>query len=247
MKATRRSSSRAAAARPSTATPTKARSSAPATLTGVVDYQPKELVLTARAGTPLAEIEALLAEQNQMLAFEPPHFGRTPATPRRLHRRRPVRPAPPLCRRGARLRARRAHDRRHRPAAALRRPGDQERRRLRRVAPDGRRARHARPDHRSLAQGAAKTRGGNHAAIRTRRSRRDRENEPVGGAAAAAVGDLLARRPADGAAVGRGLRGAGRAGQARRRDAEGRRRLLAAPARPGHALLRQALRCGGWR
>ena len=44
------------------------------TLKGVVDYQPKELVLTAQAGTPLAEIEALLAEQNQMLAFEPPHF-----------------------------------------------------------------------------------------------------------------------------------------------------------------------------
>ena len=44
-------------------------------LTGVVDYQPKELVLTARAGTPLAEIEALLAEQNQMLAFEPPHYS----------------------------------------------------------------------------------------------------------------------------------------------------------------------------
>jgi len=48
-------------------------------LTGIVDYQPKELVLTARAGTPLAEIEAALAEQNQMLAFEPPHFG-GPAT-----------------------------------------------------------------------------------------------------------------------------------------------------------------------
>jgi glycolate oxidase FAD binding subunit len=44
-------------------------------LAGVVDYQPKELVLTARAGTPLTEIEALLAEQNQMLAFEPPHFA----------------------------------------------------------------------------------------------------------------------------------------------------------------------------
>lgn len=44
-------------------------------LTGIVDYQPKELVLTARAGTPLAEIEAALAERNQMLAFEPPHFG----------------------------------------------------------------------------------------------------------------------------------------------------------------------------
>jgi glycolate oxidase FAD binding subunit len=44
------------------------------TLSGVIDYQPKELVLTARAGTPLADIEALLAEQGQMLAFEPPHF-----------------------------------------------------------------------------------------------------------------------------------------------------------------------------
>ena len=47
-------------------------------LTGVVDYQPKELVLTARAGTPLAEIEALLAENGQMLAFEPPHFSPSP-------------------------------------------------------------------------------------------------------------------------------------------------------------------------
>jgi glycolate oxidase FAD binding subunit len=45
------------------------------TLSGVVDYQPKELVLTARAGTPLAEIETLLTEQGQMLAFEPPHFA----------------------------------------------------------------------------------------------------------------------------------------------------------------------------
>ncbi|HEX7971550.1 MAG TPA: glycolate oxidase subunit GlcE, partial [Thiobacillus sp.] len=48
-------------------------------LAGVVDYQPKELVLSARAGTPLAEIEALLAGQGQMLAFEPPRFG-GPAT-----------------------------------------------------------------------------------------------------------------------------------------------------------------------
>ena len=47
-------------------------------LTGVVDYQPKELVLTARAGTPLADIEALLAEHGQMLAFEPPHYGEFP-------------------------------------------------------------------------------------------------------------------------------------------------------------------------
>ncbi|MGJ9420387.1 glycolate oxidase subunit GlcE [Massilia sp. CMS3.1] len=43
--------------------------------TGVVDYEPTELVITARCGTPLAEIEAVLAAQNQMLAFEPPHFG----------------------------------------------------------------------------------------------------------------------------------------------------------------------------
>ncbi|MFC5513920.1 glycolate oxidase subunit GlcE [Massilia jejuensis] len=42
---------------------------------GVVDYEPTELVITARCGTPLAEIEAVLAAQHQMLAFEPPHFG----------------------------------------------------------------------------------------------------------------------------------------------------------------------------
>ena len=44
-------------------------------LRGIVAYEPRELVLSARAGTPLAEIEALLAEQGQMLAFEPPHYG----------------------------------------------------------------------------------------------------------------------------------------------------------------------------
>lgn len=42
---------------------------------GVVHYEPTELVLTARAGTPLAEIETLLAAHGQMLAFEPPRFG----------------------------------------------------------------------------------------------------------------------------------------------------------------------------
>ena len=42
---------------------------------GIVNYEPTELVITARAGTKLAEIEALLAEHSQMLAFEPPHFG----------------------------------------------------------------------------------------------------------------------------------------------------------------------------
>lgn len=47
---------------------------------GVLDYDPAELVLTAGAATPLAEVEALLAGQGQMLAFEPvdhgPIFGR---------------------------------------------------------------------------------------------------------------------------------------------------------------------------
>lgn len=44
---------------------------------GILEYQPEELVITACAGTPLKEIEAALAEKNQRLAFEPPHFGET--------------------------------------------------------------------------------------------------------------------------------------------------------------------------
>jgi glycolate oxidase FAD binding subunit len=42
---------------------------------GIVDYDPTELVITARCGTPLGEIEQALAGKRQMLAFEPPHFG----------------------------------------------------------------------------------------------------------------------------------------------------------------------------
>jgi len=42
---------------------------------GVTSYEPSELVVTARAGTPLAELEALLAAQGQCLPFEPPHFA----------------------------------------------------------------------------------------------------------------------------------------------------------------------------
>ena len=42
---------------------------------GIVAYEPRELVLTVRAGTPLREVEAALAAERQMLPFEPPRFG----------------------------------------------------------------------------------------------------------------------------------------------------------------------------
>ena len=44
-------------------------------LSGITSYEPSELVITARAGTPLAELEAALAAKGQCLPFEPPHFS----------------------------------------------------------------------------------------------------------------------------------------------------------------------------
>ena len=44
-------------------------------LNGILSYEPSELVVTVAAGTPLAELEAVLAERGQCLAFEPPHFA----------------------------------------------------------------------------------------------------------------------------------------------------------------------------
>lgn len=46
-----------------------------AQLAGITSYEPSELVVTVRAGTPLAQLEAALAEKGQCLPFEPPHFG----------------------------------------------------------------------------------------------------------------------------------------------------------------------------
>jgi glycolate dehydrogenase FAD-binding subunit len=45
---------------------------------GIVHYEPSELVLTARCGTPLSQVEAALAAEGQHLAFEPPRFGGDP-------------------------------------------------------------------------------------------------------------------------------------------------------------------------
>ncbi|HUK04381.1 MAG TPA: glycolate oxidase subunit GlcE [Burkholderiales bacterium] len=42
---------------------------------GIVAYEPTELVLTARCGTALSDLEGILADQGQFLPFEPPHFG----------------------------------------------------------------------------------------------------------------------------------------------------------------------------
>jgi glycolate oxidase FAD binding subunit len=47
-------------------------------LTGISSYEPTELVVTARAGTPLAELDAVLAERGQFLPFEPPQFHGSP-------------------------------------------------------------------------------------------------------------------------------------------------------------------------
>ena len=44
-------------------------------LSGITSYEPSELVITARAGTPLADLEAALAAKGQCLPFEPPHFS----------------------------------------------------------------------------------------------------------------------------------------------------------------------------
>jgi glycolate oxidase FAD binding subunit len=55
--------------------PPRGKALATTDLRGITSYEPSELVVTVRAGTPLAELEAVLAAQGQCLPFEPPHFG----------------------------------------------------------------------------------------------------------------------------------------------------------------------------
>ena len=48
---------------------------------GIVSYEPSELVVTVKTGTPLVDLEAVLAEKGQCLAFEPPHYQSVRAEP----------------------------------------------------------------------------------------------------------------------------------------------------------------------
>jgi len=44
--------------------------------TGITEYEPSELYLSARCGTSLLEIEEIIKNENQIIPFEPPHFGK---------------------------------------------------------------------------------------------------------------------------------------------------------------------------
>ena len=175
---------------------------------GVVDYEPSELVITARCGTPLSEIEACWRASRQFLAFEPPAFGADPTIggviaaglsgPRRNQAgaaRDFVLGAVLLCADGR--------------AAALWRQGHEERRRLRCRPPAVRLARHPRRHHRGVAQGAAAAARGADAAIRDDRPCRAGQLQPLGGRAAADLGDAPGATGRRGCAVGR-VRGAAR-------------------------------------
>ena len=123
-------------------------------LAGISSYEPTELVVTVRAGTPLAELEAALAQK------QPAPGVRVAASGRRQHRRRHDRGWPrracARCRRQrARSPARRDAAQRQGRGPVVRRPGDEERRRLRRLARARRLDGHPRRDLRGVAEGAA--------------------------------------------------------------------------------------------
>ena len=154
-------------------------------LNGVTLYEPEELVLSAKAGTPLAEIEALVAQNNQQLEFEPMDYGPI------------LGGAPDAGSLGGALAANLSGPRRIKSGAArdhflgvsadlrarrdlqVRRPRGEERHRLRSLQGAGRLVRHARRDDRRDDQDAAEA--GDRGKRRGRRARRRaRQRSDVG-------------------------------------------------------------------
>ena len=190
---------------------------------GIVNYHPKELVITARAGTSLDAVAAALAEHGQALPFEPPRLGPR-GHPGRDHRLRPLRPGAALRRFGAGLCP--GDPGPHRPGRgpALRRRGDEERRRLRHLSPHDRGHGDPRRPAGGQPQGPARRRGGAHPGPRTGPGRGHRHHECLGRAPPADHRHLLGRGATPGAPVrGRQRRGPGRVPGRRRTRRRGRR------------------------
>ena len=175
-----------------------------------------ELVVTARCGTPLSELESTLGASGQMLALRAAAF-RDRRDARRLHRRGACRAraaqAPARC--AISCSARRSSTASGR-LLCIRRPGDEERRRLRRrrACSPARSARSASSSEVSLKVPAEAGRG-MHAATRDARRSGDRSDEPLGRAAAA---DLARRAWQGGDSRGAALRRGQRAARGVRRD-----------------------------
>ena len=164
-------------------------------LTGVVSYEPNELVLVARPGTKLSDIEALCRSENQYFAFEPPAWGCG-----RDHRRhcglQPLGTAALQDGRTARSLARCRVDRRPRRANSHRRQSCQKRHGLRSVQSVGWLLRNARGAYGSLPQGLAPPRNPSNP-VRSRADARSGvgANSRLGGAASPDHGPSLRRRP----------------------------------------------------
>ena len=151
----------------------------------------------------------VLAEHGQMMAFDPPTLCRR-RQPRRCGRARSLRPGASVVRRRARRGARCHVDQRPRAAAEVRRVGDEERRRVRRLPLDGGCVRHARRVARRQHQGLAASAIRIDACIRARSGRGTSPRRRVGAIGVAAVGYVPRGRHAARAAFGaeKGVRSA---------------------------------------